>query len=206
MAKKKTEPKSPNSKSPNKSQAKAQEKQAAALQESESTLKRWLKDNRITEVECLVPDITGNARGKIIPAAKFSHDYGTRLPEGIFVVAIQYAFTGFAALAPLLLAALFWRGSTKWGALASTLWVALGVVGIAALNAAVPAPPPGQATAVWTFAGQRLLERTAGGISVLGLLPVVPMVLISALLMLVVSALTPKPSPETIARYFPPGG
>jgi glutamine synthetase len=33
---------------------------------------RWLKERRITEVECLVPDITGNARGKIIPADKFS--------------------------------------------------------------------------------------------------------------------------------------
>ena len=45
-------------------------------------------------------------------------------------------------------------------------------------------------------------------LSVLGLLPVVPMVLMSALLMLVVSALTPKPGPGTIARYFPtpPGG
>ena len=50
----------------------------------ESSLLRWLKERRITEVECLVPDITGNARGKIIPADKFSHDYGTRLPEGIF--------------------------------------------------------------------------------------------------------------------------
>lgn len=54
----------------------------------ESSLLRWLKDRRITEVECLVPDITGNARGKIIPAAKFSHDYGTRLPEGIFVTTV----------------------------------------------------------------------------------------------------------------------
>ena len=43
----------------------------------ESSLLRWLKERRITEVECLVPDITGNARGKIIPADKFSHDYGT---------------------------------------------------------------------------------------------------------------------------------
>lgn len=54
----------------------------------ESTLLRWLKDRRITEVECLVPDITGNARGKIIPADKFSHDYGTRLPEGIFATTV----------------------------------------------------------------------------------------------------------------------
>jgi glutamine synthetase len=32
--------------------------------------------------------MTGVARGKIIPAAKFSHDYGTRLPEGIFVTTV----------------------------------------------------------------------------------------------------------------------
>jgi glutamine synthetase len=61
---------------------------AADAEKSESSLKRWLKDRRITEVECLVPDITGNARGKIIPAAKFSHDYGTRLPEGIFATTV----------------------------------------------------------------------------------------------------------------------
>ena len=57
-------------------------------QTEESSLLRWLKDRRITEVECLVPDMTGNARGKIIPAAKFKHDYGTRLPEGIFVTTV----------------------------------------------------------------------------------------------------------------------
>ena len=61
-----------------------QEEQA----QQESAIKRWLKERRITEVECLVPDITGNARGKIIPAAKFSHDYGTRLPEGIFATTV----------------------------------------------------------------------------------------------------------------------
>jgi glutamine synthetase len=53
-----------------------------------SPLLRWLNERRITEVECLVPDMTGNARGKIIPAAKFSHDYGTRLPEGIFATTV----------------------------------------------------------------------------------------------------------------------
>ena len=68
---------------------KQQEAKAAAIAiEQEHTLKRWLKERRITEVECLVPDLTGNARGKIIPAAKFSHDYGTRLPEGIFATTV----------------------------------------------------------------------------------------------------------------------
>ncbi|KAF1687465.1 glutamine synthetase [Pseudoxanthomonas broegbernensis] len=60
----------------------------ASPQQQESSLRRWLKERRITEVECLVPDITGNARGKIIPADKFSHDYGTRLPEGIFATTV----------------------------------------------------------------------------------------------------------------------
>ena len=40
-----------------------QASKAAEAEKSESSLKRWLKDKRITEVECLVPDITGNARG-----------------------------------------------------------------------------------------------------------------------------------------------
>lgn len=146
-------------------------------------------------------------RAFVIGLTVVAYVIALRLPESIFSVAIQYAFTGFAALSPLLVAALFWRGSTKWGALASTLWVAGGVLGIGLINASVPAPPPGQATAVWTLMGQAALERTAGGLLVFGFLPVVPMVLISALLMLVISALTPKPSAETIARYFatPPG-
>ena len=63
-------------------------RQSAASEREESHLKRWLRENRITEVECLVPDMTGNARGKIIPAAKFSHDFGTRLPEGIFATTV----------------------------------------------------------------------------------------------------------------------
>jgi glutamine synthetase len=70
--------------------APAQDGHAPAPQES--SLLRWLKERRITEVECLVPDITGNARGKIIPADKFSHDYGTRLPEGIFATTVTGEF------------------------------------------------------------------------------------------------------------------
>jgi solute:Na+ symporter, SSS family len=145
-------------------------------------------------------------RAFVVGLTVVAYAIALRVPGNIFAVAVQYAFTGFAALAPLLVAALFWRGSTKWGALASTLWVAGGVVGTAAVTTLVPAPPSGQSTAVWTLAGVSVLERTSGGLSVLGHLPVVPMVLISALLMLVVSALTPKPAAATIARYFPDRG
>ena len=44
---------------------------------------KWLLDNRISEVEVLVPDMTGNARGKFIPADKFIRQDNPRLPEGI---------------------------------------------------------------------------------------------------------------------------
>ena len=126
-----------------------------------------------------------------------------KAPESIFSLAVQYAFTGFAALAPLLVAALFWRGSTKWGALAVTAWSAAGVAAVAVFQAIVPAPPLGPPTVVWSAGGLDLVARTSGGTSVLGFMPVVPMVLVSCLLMAVVSLLTPKPSAATIARYFP---
>jgi SSS family solute:Na+ symporter len=125
-----------------------------------------------------------------------------KAPESIFSLAIQYAFSGFAALSPLLVAALFWRGSTRWGALASTVWVALAVTAVAVFQAMVPAPAPGPPTVVWRLFGAEALSRTPGGTAVFGFMPVVPMVLVSAALMYVVSSLTPKPSAATVARYF----
>ncbi|WP_055733768.1 glutamine synthetase family protein [Agarivorans gilvus] len=47
-------------------------------------VRKWFTENHITEVECLIPDITGNARGKIIPANKYLKEGGMRLPESIF--------------------------------------------------------------------------------------------------------------------------
>jgi solute:Na+ symporter, SSS family len=125
-----------------------------------------------------------------------------RAPETIFELAIQYAFSGYAALSPLLVAALFWKGSTKWGALAVTVWTALAVVAVAVLQAIVPAPAPGPATILWAPGGVEVLSRTPGGTAVFGFMPVVPMVLISVLLMIVVSLMTRKPRESTVARYF----
>ena len=31
----------------------------------------WLKKNKITEVECMIPDNSGIPRGKILPTKKF---------------------------------------------------------------------------------------------------------------------------------------
>jgi SSS family solute:Na+ symporter len=123
-------------------------------------------------------------------------------PETIFNVAIQYAFTGYASLSPLLIAALFWRGSTKWGALASTVWTAAAVVAVALFQSVIPAPAPGPSTLFWSIGGMEIISRTPGGTAVLGFMPVVPMVIISALMMILFSKLTSKPAAATVARYF----
>ena len=125
-----------------------------------------------------------------------------RAPPGIFNLAIQYAFSGYSSLFPLLVGALFWRGSTKWGALAVTLWTAAAVIGVAVLQAVVSAPPSGTVTAVWSVGDIDVITRTPGGTDVLGFMPVVPMTIISTLLMVIVSRLTPRPADATLARYF----
>lgn len=51
------------------------------------SINEWLKSNNITEVECLVPDMTGNARGKFVPATKFFKEE-TRLPEAILLESV----------------------------------------------------------------------------------------------------------------------
>ncbi|MEX6502011.1 glutamine synthetase family protein [Pseudomonas zhanjiangensis] len=48
-------------------------------------LTSWLKERKITEVECLVSDLTGIARGKISPTNKFLDEKGMRLPESVLL-------------------------------------------------------------------------------------------------------------------------
>ena len=136
----------------------------------------------------------------VILVTSVAYVIALRAPPGIFNLATQYAFSGFAAMIPIVLAALFWRGSTKWGALAVTLWTAGTVAATAVLQAVVP--PPAAPVPVWVLGGLELITRTPGGTAVLGFMPVVPMTIVSALLMVAVSAATRKPSDETIARYF----
>lgn len=49
-------------------------------------------------------------------------------PQGIFDLAVQYAFSGYAAFSVLLFAALFWKRRTKWEALAVAVWTAFAVI------------------------------------------------------------------------------
>ncbi|MBE7466296.1 MAG: sodium:solute symporter family protein [Planctomycetes bacterium] len=125
---------------------------------------------------------------------------------GIFELAIRFAFSGFAALAPIMVAALFWRRSTKWGALAAVIWVAATLIATWLIYNGTEgiAPKPGQPpVAIYPEWGQFLL-RTPGNVTVYGFLPVMPMCLGSAVLVVLVSLLTPPPSRATLDRYFPP--
>jgi len=51
--------------------------------------KAWANATRVTEIECLVPDLAGVARGKIMPAAKFFDDIAMALPSSIFMQTIS---------------------------------------------------------------------------------------------------------------------
>ena len=52
----------------------------------------WFQENSITEVECLVPDLGGIARGKILPTNKFLkglNEDSHRLPQSTFIQTIS---------------------------------------------------------------------------------------------------------------------
>jgi SSS family solute:Na+ symporter len=123
--------------------------------------------------------------------------------QNIFDTAIRYAFSGFAAMAPVMIAALFWKRSTKWGALASTLFTAACLVSFALIQNTHKA-----GEVIWQLGQGKdaikvLFLNPRGDVSLWnGFMTVVPMVFGSALLMLFVSLLTRPPSQKTIEKYF----
>ena len=47
--------------------------------------RQFFKEHGISEVEAVLPDMAGIARGKVMPAMKFAEDEGMRMPESIFL-------------------------------------------------------------------------------------------------------------------------
>jgi Na+/proline symporter len=109
-----------------------------------------------------------------------------------------------------MIAALFWKRSTKWGALAATLWIAATLLGTSLLQyftqSQAPNTPAGPPVPLWSIGDIPILLRDYNKIvfTKWNCLIVLPMFLGSALLVWLVSLVTPKPSRETIERYFPP--
>lgn len=93
-----------------------------------------------------------------------------------------WSFTGFSALFPLVVAALFWRRSTWQG----------GVAAIATTAAA------------WLYFFTTATPGGHGTLGGTGILPVVPMIALSTTALVVGSLLSPPPDPERVRRFFPP--
>ena len=51
-------------------------------------MKDWIAQHQVTEVECIVPDLAGAVRGKIMPASKFSGAPELRMPQSIFMQSV----------------------------------------------------------------------------------------------------------------------
>lgn len=120
--------------------------------------------------------------------------------KSVFSLSI-WCFTGYASLFPLIFAAIYWRGLTKAGAFA-------GIIAMAA---------------TWFyffwesgFGQGKRVELPGGGVnyepykwivtvskSNFELMPVVPIILATTIAMIVVSLVSPKPSQETLERFFP---
>lgn len=58
-------------------------------------LPEWLRQHRIEEIDCAVPDIAGVARGKTMPAEKFARLDAVHLPISIFHQTITGDYVGF---------------------------------------------------------------------------------------------------------------
>jgi glutamine synthetase len=65
-------------------------------------IQQFFRDHGIQEVEAIVPDMAGIARGKVMPAKKFAEDQGMRLPESIFLQTVtgDYPEDPSAAMSP----------------------------------------------------------------------------------------------------------
>jgi glutamine synthetase len=58
------------------------------------SITQWCKDRHISEVEALMPDMAGVARGKIMPARKYCREEGMRMPEALILQTITGDFPG----------------------------------------------------------------------------------------------------------------
>jgi Na+/proline symporter len=145
------------------------------------------------------------ARGFIIVVTLAAYFVALQLKDkqGIFEIAVRYAFSGFAAMAPVMIAALFWKRSTKWGALAATLFTAACLIYFAVLQNTHKAGDVICQIGQGKEAIKVLFLNPRGDVSFWnGFMTVVPMVFGSTLLMIIISLVTRPPSQKTIDRYF----
>jgi solute:Na+ symporter, SSS family len=120
------------------------------------------------------------ARGFVVCIVVITYLLTLLEPRQIFALGI-WCFSGYAALFPLVFAAIYWKRATRAGAFASVFVTA--VVWFALFAAS-------------DFGADR--KFLIGG-----MLPVTAMLATCAITLVIVSLLTKPPSPDTLARFFP---
>jgi SSS family solute:Na+ symporter len=123
--------------------------------------------------------------GRLFVVAILMVTYGLSLvtQPSIFKLGI-WSFTGFAALFPLIVAALFWRRSTRAGAYAGALTVAVG----------------------WLYFFIRDMNGAPSGLGSSGLMPVAVLLVACSVAVVGVSLVTRPPEAGVLEDFFPSGG
>src|SRR5690606_24064141 len=80
----------------------ARRKQVQPGDSMTNDIHQFFRERGISEVEAIVPDMAGIARGKIMPAQKFAADEGMKLPESIFLQTVtgDYPSDTSSAMSP----------------------------------------------------------------------------------------------------------
>ncbi len=120
-------------------------------------------------------------RGFVTLVLAITYSLSLVIDQSIFRLGV-WSFSGFAALTPLFVAALYWRRSTRAGA-------------CAALGAAI---------VTWFAFLVRGWSQPAYTVGDSGLMPVVVILAASGLALWLVSLVTRAPGDERLARFFPP--
>ncbi|MDB4637588.1 sodium:solute symporter family protein [bacterium] len=128
------------------------------------------------------------ARAFIIAIVAVVYAFSLFEPRRVFTLGI-WCFSGYASLFPLVFASLYWKKLTKAGAYAAVITCA--------------------ASWVYLFresgfgSNEKFTVDFKIGGAVYDTMPVMSMFFLTAIVMIVVSLVTPKPTEETLQRFFP---
>ena len=121
------------------------------------------------------------ARAFVVAIVTITYLLSLAEPRQVFPLGV-WCFSGFSGLFPLVFASIYWRRSTKAGAVASVVVTA----------------------AVWLWLFHQSGYGADPSYTFLGLMPVAPIFVCSVATLLGVSLLTPAPSEKTLRKFFHP--
>ncbi len=141
---------------------------------TQDIVRHYRKDSELSEKDQVL-------WGRLFVFFIFAVAYGLSLvsARSIFTLAV-WSFTGFASLFPIVVAALFWRRSSKVGAFASVITVAV----------------------LWSyffFQGWKVPGYTVG---MTGIMPVAVILTASAAAMVIGSLMSKPPKETTLEKFF----